>query len=138
MKRPPFRPATAGLATAAVTSGATAATGADDLPVPSAALSLVCFTALAVTAVRRLITRAETAERRLTEERERRAHVEQEYADLVADYNDLIIEQAQDRGLIYRATGGQHSHGPRCQCRRRGPRPFLTLIDDARERQGSA
>jgi len=126
-----------------MTGGTAAVTVSDDLPEPYAAVSLVCLTAVAIGAVHRLITRTVTAERRLTaahrrlaEERSRRARTEREYADLVKDYNELIIEQAEQTGLtVY--DGGEHDHGPRCRCGRRGPRPYLSLVEPE-TRQGSA
>jgi hypothetical protein len=126
-----------------VTGGTAAVTTADDLPEPYAAVSLICLTALAVTAVRRVFTRVERSERRLAavertlnEERSRRASLEAEYAGLVEDYNELIIEQAEQTGLtVY--DGGQHDHGPRCRCGRRSPRPYLSLVEPE-TRQGSA
>ncbi|MFM9590799.1 hypothetical protein ACKI16_29855 [Streptomyces scabiei] len=143
-RRPAIQSGTTGLiTTAAVCSGTAALALADDLGEPYAALSIVCVAVVAITAVRRLITRAETAEdqaaavkRQLEEERARRASVEREYRDLVDDYNDLAREEA---GRFSRPAKvvGHEGHGPRCPCGRRGPRAFLTLID-TETRQGSA
>lgn len=144
MKRPVIQPGNTGLVTtAAVCVGTAAVTLADDLGEPYAALSIVCVAALAIHAVRRLLARAETAERKaasakrqLEEERARRKTVEREYRDLVDDYNDLVRAEA---GHFPRPAtkAGHEGHGPRCQCRRRGPHPFLTLIN-TEGRQGSA
>lgn len=137
-RRPADQPVTAGLVTtAAVCTGTATVTLADDLGEPYAALSIVCVAAVAISAVRRLITRAETAERRaaeaerkLGEERTRRATSEREYQDLVDDFNELAKAEAL-------RVARDEDHGPRCQCRRRGPRPFLTLVN-TEGRQGSA
>lgn len=150
MKRLTVRPGTTtGLVTTSAVSGGTAAASfADDFPEPFAALSLIAVTALAVGAVCRLRHRSELtelqrvaaerqlaiAERQLAEERARRAFIEGEYAGLVNDYNELIIEQAQRVGA-QRSAG--HDHGPRCQCGRRGPQPYLQLVEPLK-RQGSA
>lgn len=143
MKRLPVRPGTTtGLITTSAVSGGTAASSvADDFPEPYAALSLIAVTAIAVSAVCRYLYRAEVtehrlnaAERQLAEERARRAFIEGEYAGLVDDYNELVIEQAQRVGT-QRSAG--HDHGPRCQCGGRGPQSYLHLVEPLK-RQGSA
>lgn len=120
--------------TAAVTSGTAAITVADDLPEPFAALSLICVTAVAVSAVRYLAHRLDIAERKLADERRRRAITEREYAALVEDFNALALEHAERSAGRFQEP--EHRHGPRCTCGT-AQRPYLSLVE-REPRQGSA
>lgn len=120
--------------TLAVTGGTATVTVADDLPEPYAALSLICVTALAVSAAVRLVHRLEGAQRALRAERRRRATVEREYAALVEDFNDLALEHAERSADMLDRP--EHEHGPRCTCGGRA-RPYLSLVE-REPRQGSA
>lgn len=137
MKRPHSSATTTGLAcTATVTGGTAATTVADDLPEPYAALGLVCVTALAVTVVRRIVQRLLDTERELASERAARQVLEREYGILAEDFNALALEHAER--TISQLPNPEHDHGPRCTCRQRGPRPYLSLVDEPQRRQGSA
>jgi hypothetical protein len=120
--------------TGAVTSGTAAVTVADDFPEPFAALSLICVTAIAVTAVLRFVHRAEDAERALADERRRRQAAEAEYAALVEDYNAVVLENAHLSAGRFQQP--EHEHGPRCTCHT-AQRPYLSLVG-RQPRQGSA
>lgn len=135
MKRPHSSGTSTGLACTATVAGGTAATTVvDDLPEPYAAVGLVCVTALAVTVVRRLLQRLLDTERDLAEERKARQVLEREYSVLAEDFNALALEHAE-RTI---SQLPEHDHGPRCSCRQRGPRPYLSLVDEPQRRQGSA
>jgi len=117
-----------------MTGGTAAVTVADDFPEPFAALCLICVTAVAVTAVLRIVHRAEDAGRALAEERRRRQAAEAEYAALVEDYNAVVLENAHlSAGRFQQA---EHEHGPRCTCGT-AQRPYLSLVG-RQTRQGSA
>ncbi|MFD7956972.1 hypothetical protein ACFV4X_26205 [Streptomyces ardesiacus] len=79
-------------------------------------------------------------------ERIEHAELRVEYQELAREFNEICVEAA-----VTEPAGAQHpspvavgqltavrdGHGPRALPRRRGPRPFLTVVEDAEELQES-
>ncbi|MDX3345996.1 hypothetical protein PV387_23190 [Streptomyces sp. ME02-6987-2C] len=80
-----------------------------------------------------------------TDERLRHAELQVEYAELAREYNDLCREADAKQARVDRppvAVGqtesAADSRGPRRTVQRRGPRPFLTVVESPRGNQDSA
>ncbi|MGV9913451.1 hypothetical protein [Streptomyces tendae] len=74
------------------------------------------------------------------------AELRVEYQELAREFNEICVESALTEPAeaqhpspvaVGQLTAVRDGHGPRALPRRRGPRPFLTVVEDAEELQES-
>lgn len=105
--------------------------------------------AVAQLRVESVYARLDLTNQECTAERERRIQVEGEYRELCREFNDVVMEASEAQAppeVAHRppfAVGqvGPTGHGRvprRLYHQRRGPRPYLSVVDGSDERQDSA